>query len=90
MNDRQTMSGVVLTGHGGPEMLEWRDNLQIPQPATGEVLIRISAAGVNNTDVNTRSGWYSKTVSEATKSETNSSPSASGHGMGASPGWSWW
>jgi NADPH:quinone reductase-like Zn-dependent oxidoreductase len=30
------------------------------------VLIKVHACGINNTDVNTRSGWYSKAVSEAT------------------------
>ena len=32
----------------------------------GEVLIKVGAAGVNNTDINTRVGWYSKSVSGAT------------------------
>ena len=54
------MSGVVLTGHGGPEMLEWRDDLPVPTPGARDVLIRVSAAGVNNTDINTRTAWYSK------------------------------
>jgi len=54
------MRGVVLTGHGGPECLEWRDDLPMPVPGPGDVLIRVGAAGVNNTDINTRVGWYSK------------------------------
>ena len=54
------MSGIVLTGHGGPEALQWRDDLDVPELQTGEVLIRVAAAGVNNTDINTRIGWYSK------------------------------
>lgn len=54
------MFGVVLTGHGGPECLEWRDDLPLPTPGPGDVLIRVGAAGVNNTDINTRLGWYSK------------------------------
>ena len=37
-----------------------------PEPTKGEVLIKVSACGLNNTDVNTRSGWYSKTVTDAT------------------------
>ena len=37
-----------------------------PDPSPGEVLVHVSACGLNNTDVNTRSGWYSKAVSEAT------------------------
>lgn len=54
------MQGVVLTGHGGPEMLDWREDLPVPRPVSGEVLIRVRAAGVNNTDINTRVGWYAK------------------------------
>ncbi len=56
----KTMRGVVLIGHGGPEMLEYRNDLPVPLPGKGEVLVRIAAAGVNNTDINTRIGWYSK------------------------------
>ena len=28
----ETMSGVALIGIGGPEMLEWRDDLAVPAP----------------------------------------------------------
>ena len=55
-----TMKGVLLTGHGGPEMLEYRQDIPVPTPKENEVLIRVSAAGVNNTDINTRIGWYSQ------------------------------
>ena len=54
------MSGVVLTGHGGPEKLEWRDDLPVPTPGARDVVVKVSAAGVNNTDINTRTAWYSK------------------------------
>ena len=55
-----TMRGVQLTGHGGYEMLRLADDIPVPRPMPGEVLIRVAAAGVNNTDINTRIGWYSK------------------------------
>ena len=54
------MSGVQLTGHGGPDMLVWRDDIPVPRPVAGEVLVRVLAAGVNMTDVNTRIGWYGR------------------------------
>ncbi len=54
------MHGVVLTGHGGPECLEWREDLRVPAAGPGDVVVRVGAAGVNNTDINLRTGWYSK------------------------------
>lgn len=38
----------------------------MPVPAAGEVLIKVGACGLNNTDVNTRSGWYAKSVTTGT------------------------
>ncbi len=60
------MAAVYLTGHGGTEMLEYREDVPVPEPGAGEVLIRVGAAGINNTDINTRIGWYSKKVTDAT------------------------
>ena len=54
------MHGVQLVGHGGPENLVFRADLPVPGPGARDVLIRVAAAGVNNTDINTRVGWYSK------------------------------
>ena len=54
------MRGVWLTGHGGLDNLQYRDDIPVPEPGPGDVLIRVGAAGVNNTDINTRVGWYSK------------------------------
>ena len=61
-----TMKAVVLVGHGGLDQLEFHTDWPTPSPAKGEVLIKVAACGMNNTDVNTRSGWYSKAVQEAT------------------------
>ena len=61
------MRAVLLTGNGGFDQLELRHDVPVPMPGPGEVLIRIGAAGVNNTDINTRIGWYSKAVAEATE-----------------------
>lgn len=60
------MTAVLTLGHGGYEVLEYRTDVRRQEPVAGEVLIRVGAAAVNNTDINTRTGWYSKTVSAAT------------------------
>ena len=62
----EKMSAVVLTGHGGLDKLEYRNDVPVPQPGPSEVLIRVGAAGVNNTDINTRTAWYSKSVTTET------------------------
>ncbi len=65
-----TMSAMVLTGHGGFDKLEWHDDWPVPEPGAGEVLIRVLACGLNNTDVNTRTGWYAKEVRTGTTGES--------------------
>ena len=62
----QTMHAVYLTGHGGFEKLEYREDVPVPTPQANEVLINVTAAGINNTDINTRTAWYSKAVTTAT------------------------
>ena len=61
-----TMKAMVTMGHGGIEQMVFHTDWPRPEPTKGEVLIKVSACGLNNTDVNTRSGWYSKTVTDAT------------------------
>ena len=62
----KTMRAMVTMGHGGLDQMVLHTDWPRPEPAAGEVLIRVKACGLNNTDVNTRSGWYSKTVTDAT------------------------
>lgn len=59
-----TMTAMVLVGHGGPEQLVLRDDVPLPHPRAGEVLIEVGASAVNNTDINTRVGWYSRSESD--------------------------
>ena len=56
----ETMRAIQLTGHGGTDRLKLIHDMPTPTPNAGEVLIKTGAAGVNNTDINTRIGWYSK------------------------------
>lgn len=51
------MKAVVTTGHGGYETLAYRD-APVPRIGSGEVLVEVLAAGINNTDINLRVGWY--------------------------------
>ena len=60
------MAAVQLVGHGGLDKLRYRSDVPTPVARAGDVLIKVAAAGVNNTDVNTRIGWYSKTIGDAT------------------------
>ncbi len=62
----QTMRAVVLTGHGNIDQLVYQTDCPVPTPRDHEVLLEIHACGLNNTDVNSRTGWYSKTVEDAT------------------------
>ena len=77
------MRGVVLTGFGGFDKLDYRIDLPVPRPGPDEVLIKVGAAGINNTDINTRIGWYSPAVEGAT-----AAGGASGFAETQGEGWS--
>lgn len=51
------MKAMVLTDHGGLDRYEWREDWLMPEPGPTEALIRAGACGLNNTAVNTRTGW---------------------------------
>ena len=61
-----TMRAFVLTGHGDMEKLVFHADWPTPVPKPGTVLVKVHACGLNNTDVNTRTAWYSKEVRERT------------------------
>ncbi len=54
----KTMTAAVLMGRGGTDMLVLRNDWPVPQPAADEVLIKVGACGVNNTDIVVREGGY--------------------------------
>ncbi|WP_420353973.1 alcohol dehydrogenase catalytic domain-containing protein [Paenirhodobacter sp.] len=60
------MTGALLTEHVDFEKIEIRNDIPVPLPGRGEVLVKVAATGINNTDTNTRIGWYSKSVTRAT------------------------
>ncbi len=62
----KTMRAMVTMGHGDMDQMVFHNDWPRPDPGPGQVLVRVAACGLNNTDVNTRSGWYSKSVTDAT------------------------
>ncbi len=56
----KTMKAIILKANGDYDQLEYIKNYTCPIPKDNEVLIEVKAAGVNNTDINTRIAWYSK------------------------------
>ena len=53
----ETMQAIDPESPGGPEVLRLVER-PVPQPAAGEVLIQVAAAGVNRPDVLQRKGGY--------------------------------
>ncbi len=74
-----TMMAVVTTGNGDYDKLVYRE-VPVPQPGPGEVLLQVLAAGINNTEINTRLGWYSASVTTSTEAaaETDMAPKQDG------------
>lgn len=80
-----TMRAMVTMGHGDLDQIVLQSDWPRPEPAPGEVLIRVGACGLNNTDVNTRTGWYSKSVTEATTGAAHASSDTDEPAWGGSP-----
>jgi NADPH:quinone reductase-like Zn-dependent oxidoreductase len=79
------MNAMVLTGHGGFDKLVFHDDWPRPSPGPGEVLIRVAACGLNNTDVNTRTAWYSSGVASGTTGEALESANDDDAAWGGTP-----
>jgi len=60
------MRAAVITRHGGLDAIELRD-VPVPRPGADEVLVRVNAAGCNNTDLWTREGAYGSADDPAAK-----------------------
>ena len=52
------MKAFQVLRHGGPEAQVLRTDLNTPEPGPGDVRIKVSAAGLNNTDIWSREGAY--------------------------------
>lgn len=82
----KSMKAVVLTGHGGLDRLEVHDGWPVPTPGDGDVLIRVRATALNNTDINTRTAWYHEDVKSGITTEGGQSGFTDA--VGKSSGWS--
>jgi NADPH2:quinone reductase len=80
------MRAIQIRAHGGPEALELAE-LPVPQPAAGEVLVRLEAIGVNFLDVYHRTGLYAVSLPYVLGQEGAGSVEAVGEGVsGLEPG----
>lgn len=78
------MMAVVTIGNGGYDKLHYT-TVPTPRPGPGEALLRVLAAGMNNTEINTRLGWYSSGVTTDTSSTATDAPVEDGGWDGGTP-----
>ncbi len=52
------MKAVRIHQFGGPEVLQYEEEVPYPSPGKGELLIKVAAAGVNYADLGRRMGTY--------------------------------
>ena len=52
------MRAVTISAFGGPEVLELVEDAPVPEPAEGQVLVRVSRAGINFADTHARENSY--------------------------------
>jgi NADPH:quinone reductase-like Zn-dependent oxidoreductase len=80
------MQALVTLSHGGYEQLVMQT---VPRPVAGpgEVILQVLAAGINNTDINTRLGWYAPQVTGSTQEVLTNNPEPGDQGQ-ALAGWS--
>lgn len=52
------MRAVRVAQFGGPEVLKVENNVPVPEPSEGQVLVEVKAAGINPVDTYIRSGTY--------------------------------
>ena len=81
----ETMQAMVTMGHGGMDQMVFQENWPCPRPGDGQVLVKIGACGLNNTDINTRAGWYSKSVVTATTASGHQSIDENDPSWGGAP-----
>ena len=71
---------IRIHEYGGPEVLTW-ENVEVPQPAAGEALVRHTAIGLNLIDTYHRSGLYPLELPSGIGSEAAGVVEAVGDGV---------
>ena len=69
----ETMKAMVLTGHGGTDKLDYQE-VPVPQPGAGQVLVQVTATAKNNTDRKAREGLYPTRKGEMTSFQMGGKP----------------
>ncbi len=75
-----SMAAVQLNGHGGLDQLVYRTGVPTPRAGSGEVLVKVGACALNNTEINTRTGWYDRVVEDSVSEELGRSGRDDGAG----------
>ncbi len=52
-----SMTAIAITEPGGPEVLQ-PQQVQVPEPGPGQLLVKVDVAGVNRPDISQRTGAY--------------------------------
>jgi alcohol dehydrogenase len=81
------MRAVLTTAHGGPEVLQLRDDHPIPTLATGEVLVRVAATAVNFHDIFTRRGMPGVKIRLPVIAGSDIAGTVEALGAGVNPRW---
>lgn len=74
------MRRAIYRKHGGPEIIEIED-IALPVPGPGQVLVRVAAAGVNFYDTQARSGLYARPLPAVLGTEGAGTVEAVGPGV---------
>ena len=82
MSGEKTMGAVVMSGHGGADKLRYCADWPMPKVGEGRALIKVGACGLNNTDVNTRVGWYAKSARGGTLGDSQQADDGDNGGWG--------
>ena len=55
---------IVVTEFGGPDVMQWVTEAQLPEPGPGEVRVKVLTASASFTDVMVRKGMYAEAPTE--------------------------